>query len=234
MKKIKRVIIVLQAVVVALPSFAHDYNNESGYASEMQSENSQVSTGNEQRFRFIYVAPDKEMNRDNLIARLEEYTNHINSEGSPAIFYLPDNKTPIVVTFNLNNGENGDLDDEFIPNLKRTMSWKVSSEFDCEYILSLLSKYDFLDSSGEYKYKQVDFDFQVGSDFWVKKNNEKIIPILYFELNVAKFLGERMQYNVYFRGPEYRYNECVDKGMPFGPMNLDDINNKIKPRRDGD
>ncbi len=227
--KIKEMILMM-VLLVALPSNARDNNYEK--TSGMDSLNSQDDSESK-IFRFIYVAPDKKMDRDNLIKKLETYANLINYEESPAFFYLPDDKTPIIVRFHL-DGEEGNLNDELIPNLRKTMSWKVTSDFDCKNILSLLSKTDFIDTDGNIKYKRVDIDFLVGGDFWDKKNNENVIATLFFELNVAKYLGEKMQFNVYFRGPEYRYNECVDKDNPFGNINYDRINSRVKPRREED
>lgn len=180
-------------------------------------------------FRFIYVAPDANMSQQQLIAALNDHRNHVVSDESPAIFYLPSAEQPLIVKFNLDGSNEDDFDGQLLYNLRETMSWPVNTNFDRKKILELLTEYDFVDSDGNFKYEKVEMIFHVGKKFWDRGNNEAIIAALFFELNASKYIESgKMQFNVFFRCPPSKGS--LDREKPFGDMNLDDINQRVIPK----
>ncbi len=200
---------------------------EEQQADELEPVESEVQK--KQTFRFIYVAPDNAMTQQRLFAALNDHRNHIANEGAPAIFYLASGNSPIIVKFNLANDNKADFENELLYYLKQSMSTKVEASYDRRRIMELINQYDFIDEKGELKYEKTEFDFHVGKAFWDRGNNEAIIGSLFFGLNAAKYINEgRMQFNVFFRCPTSKGS--FDRDLPFGNLNLDNINQTIIPQ----
>ena len=201
-------------------------------APVMAQDDDEALSKDEQIFRFVYVAPDNTMTQQRLLADLEDYRNHVVSEGSPAIFYLAAGQDPVIVKFNLGDDNSEDFDSQLMGYLRQSMSTNVEAGYDRQRILELFTRYNFLNEGGQIAYKQVQLNFHAGKTFWNSGNNETVIGALFFELNAAKFIGdengEKMQFNVFFRCPPSRGD--FDHEKPFGYINLDGINDKVIPQ----
>ena len=174
----------------------------------------------QQTFNFIYVAPDNNMDMRNLLSELGGYKD----SDDPTVFYFVAGDAPIVMRCNMVDDNSSGFDDFIKDYLKWDMSkWTVNPISDKSNILSLLSKYDFLDENGELKYKEVQIIFNVGEAFWTEGYNETVIAALFFELNVAEYLEKGMQFRIFLRGTSE-----FDNDNPFGAMNFDNINKNKK------
>lgn len=183
-----------------------------------------------QKFRFIYVAPDNNMSQQGLIEALNDHYNHIMHEDSPAIFYLSFGTNPIIVKFNTGNGDNpDDFESELIYTLNRSMSCNVTPDYDRRKIQDILNENNFVREDGFKRYEDIEVDFHVGKVFWDSGYNEAIIAPVFFGINAAKYIEDKkMQFNVMFRCPQSKGS--FNRDVPFGEMNLDDINHIVIPR----
>lgn len=226
--KTRLLILSLLLAGLCLPLMAQD--DETSDVTQFENEGADdQATIEKQIFRFIYVAPDANMSQQQLIAALNDHRNHIVSDESPAIFYLPSAEQPLVVKFNMDGSNEDDFEGQLMYNLRETMSWPVNANFDRKKIMELLTEYDFMDSDGNFKYEKVELNFHAGKTFWDRGNNEAIIAALFFELNAAKYIENgKMQFNVFFRCPPSKGS--LDREKPFGDMNLDDINQRVIPK----
>lgn len=192
-------------------------------------ENNSVS---DKTFCFVYVAPDSYMSKKGLISDMETIYSRSMTEKNPTIFYLVNNNEPHIVKMNL-DGTTEDEDEEAFEKrfkyfLNQSTSYYVNSVNDINNIMQLLGQYNFQDEDGQLVYKSVELNFHVGKKFWEDNNNEAVIAPLYFNLNAKKLQSiDAFRFNVFFRCP--RNEGSFDRDSPFGPMNLDKINNAVRP-----
>lgn len=182
---------------------------------------------NEQRLKIVYVAFDKDMNKDDLLNTLRE------SEGDePTVFYSAYNDKPIVFKLNLGGDtekSDNDFEKDFLFHLKNANAGtaSINTVFDRKAIMAIIEEADLIDASGNFNYAKLEIDFHVGPSFWKHGCNETLIAALFFELNVAEYIKEgRMQFNVYYRCPKNKIEE-YDNANAFGHLNLDGINNLV-------
>lgn len=177
-----------------------------------------------QTFKFIYVAFDEGMNRDELSKSLKRHYEGLGDE--PAVFYYASSGRPIVVKCNMEGDNRNDFENIILRNINNNNAgasvWDPQS--DREKILSIFNQANCMDSLGKSNYEKIEFEFHVGSSFWKKGCNESLIAALFFELNVAQHLKDgTMGFHVYYHAYE-KY-----KGKPYGELNLDNINELATP-----
>ncbi len=207
------IILILKTSTV----IAQEKSQESGIAQK------------DQTFRFVYVAPDKAMDKQALRTSLEESYKVAIEHESPTIFYLANGKKPIVVEINTGANNQEDYENLFKHQIENNTSWIVDVS-DRQRIIELLLRQNIIDKHGRLTYKHTVIDFHVGKDFWEGQKNEFIIGALYFDMGFSRYKNNDalFQYNVYLYCPaQFNYNqEC-----PFGILNPDGINETVKIRK---
>ena len=172
-----------------------------------------------QSFSFVYIAQDATMNIQEIEKKLQTAWNRGVMEG-PTIFYLSRGMDdPIVVKVNVEGDDNrADYESKLLPSINQDIAYSVDGVRDKQGILDLLGMYNFLSEDGMPLYKETNFDFHVGQDFWTAGNNEAVLAALFFELDIKKHIADEFHFNV-FCPRTVTYNE--DEG-PFGILNPDD------------
>lgn len=184
-----------------------------------------------QTFRFVYVAPDRAVDKKTLEADINTIRDNANQDKSPVIFYLANGKKPIIVELNTDeNNDSSAYSSKLIYYINNNTSWTVDIS-DRQQIRELLLQKGIIDDQGNLTYGRTELYFYVGKEFWVGSKNETIIGALYFDINAAKYKGNDalFQYNVYFYCPPGQDN--IDRDKPFGNLNPDGINEEVKVRR---
>lgn len=181
-----------------------------------------------QSFSFVYIAQDASMNIQEIEKKLQTAWNRGVIEG-PTIFYLSRGMDdPIVVKVNIENDDNRkDFEEKLLPSINQDIGYSVDGNRDKQRILDLLGTYSFLSEDGSPLYKETNFDFHVGQDFWTAGNNEVVLAALFFELDIKKHIADEFHFNV-FCPRTVTYNE--DAG-PFGVLNPDDCRRYVNMER---
>ena len=194
-----------------------------------QNSDAQIPTS-QKHFYFVYIAPDRAVNKQTLSEELKKTVESIRSNNDPAIFYLANGSEPVIVKFNLGEDNNADYEVKIDYMIKNNSLWKINVPNDLKYIHEQLKKNDYLDASGHFFYNVTEFDFHVGKDFWDQKCNEKLIGRLFYELNAAQYINNpSFRFNVFFYCPPAEDN--YDRENKFGELNPDGINQKVSIQR---
>ena len=186
------------------------------------------STTSSQSFNFVYIAQDETMPIPEMERKLKTAWNRAVMEG-PTIFYLSRGlDDPIIVKVNIEGDDNrADFDNVLIPSINQDISYSVDGPRDKQRILELLFMHNFLDDDGTPLYRETNFDFHVGQDFWTAGNNEVLIASLFFELDIKKHIADNFHFNV-FCPRTVSYNNDIG---PFGLLNLDDCRQYVNMDR---
>jgi hypothetical protein len=196
----------------------------------MAQENSEETTPSpaSQTFSFVYIAQDATMTIQEIEKKLKTAWNRGVMEG-PTIFYLSRGMDdPIVVKVNVEGDDNrADFDEKLMPSINQDIAYSVDGTRDRQRILDLLNVHNFISEDGTPLYKETNFDFHVGQDFWTAGNNEVVLAALFFELDIKKHIADEFHFNV-FCPRTVTYNE--DEG-PFGILNPDDCRRYINMDR---
>lgn len=184
----------------------------------------------EQTFRFVYIAPDRAVDKRALTADLKVLYDNMLRDESPTIFYLANGKKPIIVEFNTGANNQDDYETKLMYQINTNTSWTVDIS-DRTNIREILLRQNIIDAQGQLIYGRTEIYYLVGREFWEGRKNESIIGALYFDLDAARYKGNDalFQYNVYFYCPPAQDN-CSSE-HPFGKLNPDGINEEIKVRR---
>ena len=187
-------------------------------------ETTEATSTADQSFSLVYIAQDASMPIQEMEKKLQTAWNRAVQNG-PTIFYLSRGREePVIVKVNINGEDNrADYENVLIPAINQAMTYTVDGPFDKQNILSLLEKHQFLSAEGTALYRETNFDFHVGQDFWMSGNNEAVIASLFFELNIKKYIADEFHFNV-FCPRTVTYHE--DAG-PFGYLNPDDCRRNI-------
>ena len=180
----------------------------------------------QQMFSFVYVAWDKSMSLQTLLDNMRDAYNHALVDG-PTIFYLSCGSQPVVVCVNTPNDNRDNYEEGLLEVLRQQIEYSVDGLYDKQRIHELLEENNFVDDNGNLKYKRTDFAFHVGQKFWDMANNETLIASLFFELDMNRYIvSESFNANVYCpRAMD------MDVSHPFGVMNPDNVNEKIRIRK---
>jgi len=181
-----------------------------------------------QSFSFVYIAQDSDMPVQEMEKKLQTAWNRAVQNG-PTIFYLSRGlDEPLIVKVNTESDDNRtDFDNALLPAINQGVSYSVDGPHDKQQILNLLQEHRIVGEDGAALYKETNFDFHVGQDFWTSGNNETVIAALFFELNIKRYISEEFHFNV-FCPRTITYNE--DAG-PFGMLNPDDCRRNINMDR---
>ncbi|MDE6304645.1 MAG: hypothetical protein K2M01_07465 [Paramuribaculum sp.] len=226
--KLKYLYLLILLLSIALPTVAQENTDTVDIDETVM--NDTVAEVEAQKFRFIYVAADNNMSQQGLIEALTDHYNHIVHDEIPAIFYLSFRPEPIIVKFNTGDGDNpDDFESEFLYTLRQSMSYNVTPDYDRNKILEIMNENNYVTDDGFKKYENIELNFHVGKAFWDAGNNEAIIAPVFFGIDAAKHIADKkMQFNVMFRCPQSKGS--FDRDVPFGTMNLDEINQIVIPR----
>lgn len=179
----------------------------------------------DKNYRFIYIAHDVSTPINRLSKELRTKYREAIQYDDVAIFYLSSGYESIIVNVNTPNNDNReDFEKRLMSELQEYNSHDVEAEVDVDNILETISKNDFSTRKGQLNYASVNMDFYIGSLFWTLGNNESILSTLYTALDVPSYNSETFAFNV-FRNIED--NLVYPEGMPFGKMNVNNINKKV-------
>lgn len=179
---------------------------------------------------FVYIAHESTTPVNQLCERIRTLQNDAVEIDDALIVYLSDGLNSPMSFANMRDytGRGRDTQQAFdsvIGALQDANSHDVVARHDIANILNLFSEYNFLNENREVIYNSVTFDFYVGPSFWGLNNNEAVIAHLYAAFDVQSLPKSKFTLNVYVpRADELKYPE----GQPFGPNNIDGINNKVK------
>ena len=192
-----------------------------------------VLENKEQTFRFVYIAPDRTVDIPTITSELKTLKDNTTANGYPAVFYLANGESPVIVEFNIGKNNQEDYERQLKYMIENNTSWRVESTFDRKRVENILSGYNVVDSNGNLTYSSTELSFHVGKNFWDNHWNEKLIGAIFFDLNVAKYIGTpAFKFNVFFYcPPAYDSNENYSREKPFGELNPDGINDKVTPIR---
>ena len=177
-----------------------------------------------QSFSLVYVAQDASMPTQEMEKKLQTAWNRAVQNG-PTVFYLSRGREePVIVKVNIEGDDNrADYENELIPAINQGITYSVDGPHDKQCLLELLQEHAILDADKTPLYRETNFDFHVGQDFWTAGNNETVIAALFFELNIKKYIADNFHFNV-FCPRTVIYNE---EAGPFGMLNPDDCRRNI-------
>ena len=94
-------------------------------------------------------------------------------------------------------------------------------------ILNLIEKFNVYNENGTINFKAIRFDFYVGPNYWLLRNNEKVIARLFALLQhgMLESEKEKVTFNV-FKPADAHLD--YPEGKPFGEANLNEINEKLR------
>lgn len=193
-----------------------------------QEDSNEITTPASQTFSFVYIAQDATMSIQEIEKKLQTAWNRGVMEG-PTIFYLSRGMDdPVVVKVNVEGDDNrADFENVLLPSINQDIAYSVDGPRDKKRILDLLNMHNFIADDGTPLFKETNFDFHVGQDFWTAGNNEVVLAALFFELDIKKHIADDFHFNV-FCPRSVTYNE--DAG-PFGVLNPDDSRRYINMDR---
>lgn len=215
-------------IFLACMLFMHNISVIAQEEVEMEETTSSDVSPASQSFSFVYIAQDATMSIQEIEKKLQAAWNRAVMEG-PTIFYLSRGiDDPIIVKVNFEGEDNReDFDNKLMPSINQEISYSVDGTRDRQRILDLLNFHHFVSNDGAPLYKETNFDFHVGQDFWSAGNNEVVLAALFFDLDIKKHIGDEFHFNV-FCPRTVTYDE--DAG-PFGILNPDDCRRYVNMDR---
>ena len=116
---------------------------------------------------------------------------------------------------------------EVLEAMNKANSHTVDARMDVDNILDIIDKLQVLDENGKLNFKTLRFDFYVGPNFWLLRNNEKIIARLYSVLQQGLNDADKGKISFNVLKPAGVQLDIIE-GKPFGAANLDEINDKLR------
>lgn len=196
------------------------------------------------RLQFIYIDHEVSTPTDVLNRRVTQRFYDVGEfpESEALILYLSNGRRSPMAFVNLKeflsdvqlehmtaSGLPRDTEDAFnsvLETMNSSNSHDVDARMDMNNILELLEKFDVFDEKGSLNFKSLRFDFYVGPNFWLLRNNEKIIARLYAILQQGLQDKDKGKITFNVLKPSQVQLDYAPK-FPFGAANLDDINNKL-------
>lgn len=181
-----------------------------------------------QSFSLVYVAQDNDMPVPEIERKLDLAWNRAVLNG-PTVFYLSRGlDDPIIMEVDMVNEDvRKNFEETIIAAVNQNVSYTADGRRDKQRLLDILQDHPVLSEDGTPLYKETNFDFHVGKDFWETGNNETVIAALFFELNIIKYIPDEFHFNV-FCPRSVTYNEEMG---PFGALNPDDCRRNINLER---
>jgi hypothetical protein len=206
--------------------------------------NSDAQNNKEKRLQIVYIdhevtTPTKELN-SRMTQRFYDVVQYPDQES--LVLYLSNGRRSPIAFVNLKeyatdeqlklisaSGQRRDTEDAFkdvLETMNKANSHTVEPLIDINNILSLLEQLQVFDENGRLNFKSLRFDFYIGPQFWLLRNNEKIISRIYAILNhgLKDEDKDKLSFNVFKpANSKLEYTE----GKPFGEANLNGINEKL-------
>ena len=115
---------------------------------------------------------------------------------------------------------------EVLEAMNQANSHTVNARADMDNIFNLLDKLQVFDQDGRLNFKVLRFDFYVGPNFWLLRNNEKVIAHLFTVLSQGLHDDDKGKVSFNVLKPADVQLEYRD-GKPFGEANMGGINESI-------
>lgn len=186
-------------------------------------------------YNFIYVEHEIGDHKNVLCERLKELYSDAKETGDVLIIYLSTGHQEqgfgICSYTNMNDPfeKRQDTDEAFnsiIALIQDSKSLPVNAQADVSNVIEILNASNFIDDSGEIKYKKVRIDFYAGNRFWKLGFNNTIIAHLYSILGISEMPKNSVDFRVFV--PRIDNKLRYPENMPFGDNNIDGINNRIR------
>lgn len=199
----------------------------------------------EKRLHFVYIdhevtTPTKEVN-----ARMTQRFYDVGEfpDREALVIYLSNGRRSPVAFVNLKeyasdvqlsrlttSGEKRDTEEAFkgvLETMNNANSHSVEARVDVENILDIFEGLKVFDENGKLNFKSLRIDFYVGPNFWLLRNNEKVISRLYALLQQGLQDEDKKKITFSVFKPA---NVKIDypEGKPFGDTNLNGINEKLQ------
>lgn len=207
------------------------------FANDIEAQNS------EKRLQIVYIDHEVTTPTDAVNRRLTERFYQVSSYESDAlIIYLSNGRRSPMAFVNLkefltenqlalltSSGQPRDTEEAFRvvkEALNSANSHTVDAKADINNILELIDRFNVFDENGKLNYKELRFEFYIEPNFWLLRNNEKVIARLYSLLfnGIPSSEKEKISFRVLKpKGTQLEYSE----GQPFGDSNLDGINEEV-------
>lgn len=191
----------------------------------------------EKRLHFVYIdheetTPTKVVN-DRMTQRFYDVGEFPDREA--LVLYLSNGRRSPVAFVNLKeyastSGAKRDTEEAFkdvLETMNNANSHSVEARVDVENILNIFEGLKVFDENGKLNFKSLRIDFYVGPNFWLLRNNEKIISRLYALLQQGLQDEDKKKITFSVFKPA---NVKIDypHGKPFGDANLNGINDKLQ------
>lgn len=221
------ILLVLMLFALSATSVKAQENNDSTAIVEVKKKRP-AKEKSKQNFTFIYAVHDGKDATVKLVTKIKDTYERAVRQGDRCIIYVPNQRTPLLVQVNTETTDTIDSDvalDNMIGELNNRLSFNMNNKFDIEKILELFTENEIIGKDGNLAYRSVVFDLYITSKFWERGYNEKMIPALYFALDIDRLYNVALQditMSVY-------YNESEDVveyvAVPYGIKNYNKINN---------
>ncbi len=224
MRKIS-IIFALMFFALSTTSVMAQEESDSTVTTEVK-EKKPAKEKSKQNFTFIYAVHDGKDATSKLITMIKDAYDRAVRQGDRCIIYVPNQRNPLVVQV---NAATDTIDSDVALNnlfgeLNNRLSFNMNVKFDNKKIIDLFTENEFLDDDGELAYRSVAFNMYITSRFWERGYNEKMIPALYFALDIHRLYY--MQYkeivmSVYYSGTD---EDIVEADILYGIRNYNNIN----------
>ena len=206
--------------------------------------NGDAQNNKEKSLQIVYIdhevtTPTKELNA-RMTERFYDVVQYPDQEA--LVLYLSNGRRSPIAFVNLKefateeqlkfisaSGLRRDTEDAFkdvLETMNKANSHTVEPLIDIDNILSLMEQLQVFDENGALNYKKLSFDFYVGPQFWLLRNNEKIISRIYAILHHGLKDADKDKISINVFKPADTKLEYTE-GKPFGEANLNGINEKL-------
>ena len=196
-----------------------------GLFAQTETESTEVAEDEFKDFTFVYIAHEENDAVDIITQRLKEMKDKADQYGNAYIFYMANGATPIIVKYNLEDGNPEDFN-LLLGELNNSISNSVDPVTDMDNICSLIDQYDFLGKDGKLKYFTTSIVFYVGADFWTLGYNETLLAKLYFIWDIPALKQQEKDFAFEINCYKGNYPR-FEPGKAFGEKNLIGINKEI-------
>lgn len=186
-----------------------------------------VKEKRKQNLIFIYAVHDEYTAVTNLVEVIKSAYDQAVRNEDRLIVYIPNLNKPLVIQVNTPTDT---IDSEIalgevITELRDKVSHPMRIKFDIKKILELFEENEFLNEDGNLAFREVQFTMYITSKFWKDGYNERVIPALYFSLDVQKLIAANQRFFMQVRYSKNDTNVAEYKDFPYGLKNYNKINN---------
>jgi len=197
----------------------------------------------DKRLQFVYIEHELQTPVSTIIKRMKKRYDEVEefkNQESLVVYLSSGHYSPVAF---LNLDEYADEDffkrntisgdprntrdafDNVLEALNNANSHTVDAFSDVDNILDILDGLGVFGEDGTLNFKSLTFDFYIGPNFWLHRNNEKVIARLYAVLQLGENNANSITFNLFkSKSMQLDYLE----GKPFGEYNLNNINAKLR------